>query len=72
MFVERFKFRFCVLTLQQIVLSKNTQYSDEAKAKVLTLQQIVLSKNDNEFLKNGMAVLTLQQIVLSKNPSGEF
>ena len=34
-----------VLTLQQIVLSKNCAFFDYAPILVLTLQQIVLSKN---------------------------
>ena len=34
-----------VLTLQQIVLSKNYPFKFIAARKVLTLQQIVLSKN---------------------------
>ena len=56
-----------VLTLQQIVLSKNGYEFDPVAALVLTLQQIVLSKNKDNEQKDKNMVLTLQQIVLSKN-----
>ena len=58
---------YLVLTLQQIVLSKNRQIAVEEAKAVLTLQQIVLSKNEIEHNNGGVLVLTLQQIVLSKN-----
>ena len=56
-----------VLTLQQIVLSKNPIQFDHQQMRVLTLQQIVLSKNNQRAAKLNAQVLTLQQIVLSKN-----
>ena len=56
-----------VLTLQQIVLSKNAEGANTRADRVLTLQQIVLSKNFLKFLNRHLMVLTLQQIVLSKN-----
>ena len=56
-----------VLTLQQIVLSKNRQTKSQGLVLVLTLQQIVLSKNDYTHEHAEERVLTLQQIVLSKN-----
>ena len=56
-----------VLTLQQIVLSKNRADSGVYARPVLTLQQIVLSKNTGKKKAFCSRVLTLQQIVLSKN-----
>ena len=56
-----------VLTLQQIVLSKNLLADCFLFCVVLTLQQIVLSKNGRRRKHGACAVLTLQQIVLSKN-----
>ena len=56
-----------VLTLQQIVLSKNGATRHARRYKVLTLQQIVLSKNSSGYRAQWSNVLTLQQIVLSKN-----
>ena len=56
-----------VLTLQQIVLSKNAGDPRLDMDEVLTLQQIVLSKNSAYGFYCGYYVLTLQQIVLSKN-----
>ena len=41
-------YRALVLTLQQIVLSKNHNQFNQEKQRVLTLQQIVLSKNLGE------------------------
>ena len=58
-----------VLTLQQIVLSKNQKQLRLQDQVVLTLQQIVLSKNSFRGEKRKERVLTLQQIVLSKNDS---
>ena len=59
-----------VLTLQQIVLSKNWKGKKNIRKKVLTLQQIVLSKNFGLLSLRASFVLTLQQIVLSKNLCG--
>ena len=56
-----------VLTLQQIVLSKNGNIDVRCDFVVLTLQQIVLSKNAIFNVIQSQKVLTLQQIVLSKN-----
>ena len=60
-------FKYRVLTLQQIVLSKNFLTEIFYENWVLTLQQIVLSKNIRADKDGWSAVLTLQQIVLSKN-----
>ena len=63
----RKKEKNAVLTLQQIVLSKNFKHLTIGNCKVLTLQQIVLSKNFVYYEHGLESVLTLQQIVLSKN-----